>query len=110
MAKDLLERFGEDWYVSAMKVLSADVKSILFLTALSAVRSKTELGELYRRLVKDGKKKMVALVAVMRKIVVIANARMRDYFPKRNNHNIVDDDGGDIRLYFYKYLFDIQHG
>lgn len=57
-----------------------DVKSILFLAALSAARGKSELGEFYRRLVESGKKKMVALVAVMRKIVVIANARMRDYF------------------------------
>ncbi|MCA1244910.1 IS110 family transposase, partial [Stappia stellulata] len=32
------------------------------------------------RLVESGKKKLVALTAVMRKIVVILNARMRDEF------------------------------
>ncbi|MCA1244585.1 IS110 family transposase, partial [Stappia stellulata] len=33
-----------------------------------------------QRLVESGKKKLVALTAVMRKIVVILNARMRDEF------------------------------
>ncbi len=53
-----------------------EVKAILFMAALSASRSKSSLGEFYQRLVENGKKKMVALVAVMRKIIVIANARL----------------------------------
>lgn len=57
-----------------------EVKSVLFLAAMSASRSKCELGDFYRKLVGAGKKKMVAMVALMRKIVVIANARMRDHF------------------------------
>lgn len=57
-----------------------EVKSVLFLAAMTAARSKTALGDFYRKLVDSGKKKMVALVALMRKIVVIANARMRDHF------------------------------
>jgi len=57
-----------------------DVKRALFLAAMTASRGKSRLGEFYRKLIASGKKKMVALVAVMRKILVIANARMRDYY------------------------------
>lgn len=55
------------------------LKPILFMAALTAARSNSKLGEFYRRLVEGGKKKMVALTALMRKIVVIANARVRDF-------------------------------
>jgi transposase len=55
------------------------VKEILFMAALAASRSKSELGSFYRNLIARGKKKMVALVALMRKILVIANARLREY-------------------------------
>jgi transposase len=57
----------------------ADIKPVLFMAAMTAARSKSTLGEFYERLVKAGKKKMVALTALMRKILVIANARMKDF-------------------------------
>jgi transposase len=57
----------------------ADIKPVLFLAAMTAARSKSSLGDFYNRLVKAGKKKMVALTALMRKILVIANARIRDH-------------------------------
>jgi transposase len=57
----------------------ADVKPVLFLSAMTAARSKSALGDFYNKLVNSGKKKMVALTALMRKILVIANARVRDY-------------------------------
>lgn len=56
-----------------------DIKPILFLAAMTAARGKSELASFYNRLVKNGKKKMVALTALMRKILVIANARVRDH-------------------------------
>jgi transposase len=55
------------------------VRSILFMAAMTAARSKGRLGEFYRKLIARGKKKMVALTALMRKIVVIANAKIRDW-------------------------------
>lgn len=58
----------------------SDVKPILFMAALTASRSKSRLGEFYTKLVAAGKKKMVALTALMRKILVIANAKIRDYY------------------------------
>jgi transposase len=56
-----------------------DVRSILFMAAMTASRSKGRLGDFYRQLVARGKKKMVALVALMRKIIVIANAKLLDW-------------------------------
>lgn len=58
------------------------IKPVLFMAAMSAARSKSSLGEFYQRLVKAGKKKMVALTALMRKIIVIANAKLRDFYAK----------------------------
>ena len=55
------------------------VKPILFIAAMSARNAKAGLLRVfYDRLVESGKKKMVAMVALMRKILVIANARIRD--------------------------------
>ena len=55
------------------------IKPVVFMAALTAARSKSKLGEFYEHLIKAGKKKMVALVALMRKIIIIANARIRDF-------------------------------
>jgi transposase len=57
------------------------IKPTLFLSAMAARNSNTRLKEFYERLIKNGKKKMVALVALMRKIIVIANARLKEYCP-----------------------------
>lgn len=57
-----------------------EIKPILFLAAMTASRSKSSLGEFYTRLVSAGKKKMVAMTALMRKILVIANAKLRDFY------------------------------
>jgi len=57
----------------------ADIKPILFMAAMAASRSHSKLGAFYQKLIKAGKKKMVALTALMRKIVVIANARMNEF-------------------------------
>lgn len=56
----------------------SNVKPVLFLCAMAARRSKSELKAFYESLIGRGKKKMVALVALMRKILIIANARLRD--------------------------------
>jgi transposase len=53
------------------------VKPILFLSAMAARRSNSELKRFYENLISRGKKKMVALVALMRKIIVIANAKLK---------------------------------
>lgn len=55
-----------------------EVRRLLFMAALSAARYNPSLKAFYERLVNNGKKKIVALTAVMRKIVTILNARIRD--------------------------------
>lgn len=55
------------------------VKPILFMASMAASNSNSCLKDFYNRLVKAGKKKIVALTALMRKIIVIANARIRDF-------------------------------
>jgi transposase len=54
------------------------IRPTLYLCAMAASRSKTKLGEWYKNLIANGKKPIVALVALMRKIIVIANAKLRD--------------------------------
>ena len=55
------------------------IRPSLFLAAMAARNSKSDLAEFYKRLINRGKKKMVALTALMRKIIVICNARLRDH-------------------------------
>lgn len=54
------------------------VRSILFMAAMAARRSHSPLKAFYEKLIAKGKKKMVALTALMRKIVVMANARLKE--------------------------------
>lgn len=55
-----------------------DVRSILYMAALTATRCNPVIREMYQRLLKAGKKKKVAIVACMRKLLTILNAILRD--------------------------------
>jgi transposase len=54
------------------------LRPVLFMAALSAARSHPALRAFYQRLIAAGKPKRLALAAVARKLVVIANAVLRD--------------------------------
>ena len=56
----------------------AHVRSALYMAALVASRRNPVIRDFYTQLVNRGKKKKVALVACMRKILVILNAMIRD--------------------------------
>jgi len=56
-----------------------EVKRALFMAALVASRHNPDMKAFYQRLVDNGKKPMVALTALMRKILTILNAKIRDY-------------------------------
>lgn len=56
----------------------SEVKRILFMAAMAAAKHNQTLAAVYNRLVAAGKKPLTALTALMRKIIVIANARLRD--------------------------------
>lgn len=59
----------------------AGVKPMLFMAAMAARNSNSSLKVFYNDLLARGKLKMVALVALMRKIIVIANARLKELQP-----------------------------
>lgn len=56
----------------------AGIRTALYMSALSALRFEPTLRAFYQRLRNRGKAAKVAIVAVMRKMLVILNARMRD--------------------------------
>jgi len=65
------------------------VRNGLYLAALTAARHNPALCAFYRRLIDDGKAAKVALVAVARKLVILANALIagdREWSPMPPNH------------------------
>ena len=56
----------------------APLRQILFMAALSAVRHNPTLHHFFQRLVDNGKPKKLAVIAALRKLVVILNAIVRD--------------------------------
>lgn len=59
----------------------SDVRSVLYMAALSAARFNPVFRAFKERLTKAGKKAKVILVAIARKLVVLANAVLRDGKP-----------------------------
>lgn len=56
----------------------AHVRSTLFMAAMSAIKCNPDMASFYKRLLDNGKLKMVALTAVMRKLAVLANTLMAE--------------------------------
>jgi transposase len=59
----------------------AQVRGAIFVCALTASRYNPPLKAFYQRLIAAGKQKMVALIAVARKLLTILNAILRDKIP-----------------------------
>ena len=58
---------------------------------------KVKLQDFYQRLTQKGKKPMISLTAVMRKLIVIANAKLKQLETNKNTpnlarYNMVDDE------------------
>jgi transposase len=60
-----------------------EVRSVLYMAALSGIRYNSVIKAQYEQLVKRGKEKKVAITACMRKMLTILNAMMRDQQPFR---------------------------
>jgi len=58
-----------------------EIKRVLFMAALVASRHDPKSKAFYQRLIQNGKKPLVAITALMRKIITIANAKLRDDCP-----------------------------
>lgn len=54
-----------------------EVKKVLFMAALTAAKRDPKMRAFYERLIANGKKPIVAITAVMRKLVIICNAMLR---------------------------------
>jgi transposase len=54
-----------------------DVRSVLFMAAMSASQHHATLSVFYQRLLARGKRPLVALTAVMRKLLIICNAVLK---------------------------------
>jgi len=61
----------------------APVRTVLYMATLAATRFNPVIRDQYRRLVAAGKRKKVALVACMRKLLTILNAILRNETPWR---------------------------
>lgn len=59
-----------------------ELRPTLFLAALTAVRGNNPFADFCKRLIQNGKAKLVAITAVMRKIIVVANARLAELNPQ----------------------------
>jgi transposase len=65
------------------------VRAALYMAALVATRHNPQLKEFYERLLAAGKAKKVALVACMRKLLIILNAVLKHRTPWRSPHALL---------------------
>ena len=61
------------------------VRNALYMATLVAIRYNPQIKTYYLRLIKKGKSKKVAIVACMRKLLIIVNIMMREQQPFRTN-------------------------
>ena len=62
----------------------AVVKKMLFMCAMGAIRQDGYLKTFYQKLLSNGKQKMVAIVAVMRKLLIFINNACKTLYSKRS--------------------------
>jgi transposase len=65
------------------------VRAALYMAALVATRHNPQVKEFYERLLAAGKAKKVALVACMRKLLIILNAVLKHRTPWRSPHTLL---------------------
>lgn len=56
-----------------------EVRTALYMAAVAAIRCNDKIKAFYIQMVKRGKPKMVALIAAMRKLLLVLNATMREH-------------------------------
>lgn len=72
----------------------AALRAVLYMAALVATKRNPVIAAFYRRLLDAGKVKKTALVACMRKLLIIVNAMMRAmtvWDPKPINKHVVTE-------------------
>lgn len=66
----------------------SEVRAVLYMATLTAIRHNPSIREFHTRLIGAGKAKKVAIVACMRKLLTILNAIMRDQKPWSLNGSV----------------------
>jgi len=66
-----------------------DIRPVLYMATLAAVRANPTIAAFYRRLIGAGKPKLVALVACMRKLLTILNAMVKTH-TAWNEHRLAE--------------------
>jgi len=54
------------------------IRTAMYMAMMSAIQCNSKFKDLYQRMVKAGKPKKVAIIACIRKLVVIINSMVRD--------------------------------
>jgi len=62
----------------------APVRTALYMATLSAIKHNPTIRDYHQRLIAAGKRKKVAIVACMRKLLTVLNAMLRDKMPWQN--------------------------
>lgn len=57
-----------------------NIRNSLYMATLSAIRYHETISVFYQNLILRGKKPKVAIIAAMRKLIIILNAKMRDHY------------------------------
>jgi transposase len=69
----------------------AEIRSVLYMATVAAIRSNPVIAAFHERLVKAGKAPKVAITACMRKVLTILNAMMKNQTPWRSlTQNMLD--------------------
>jgi transposase len=69
----------------------ADIRSVLYMATVAAIRFNPAIGAFHERLIKAGKAPKVAITACMRKLLTILNAMMKNQTPWRPlSQNMLD--------------------
>lgn len=65
----------------------SNVKRALYMCTMNAIQKNNEMKAFYDKLCAKGKLKMVAIVAVMRKLLIIVNNKCKEFYAKRDLMN-----------------------
>ena len=60
-----------------------NVRDMLYMATLSAIRYHEKIRDFYQSLILRGKRPKVAIVAAMRKLLIIINAQMREFYVQK---------------------------
>lgn len=64
----------------------ACVRAALYMAAIVAIRRNLVMRDFYKRLVESGKPKKLAIIAVMRKLIIVANQIVKNKQPWQNDY------------------------